>query len=371
MRKILSFFAFVAIVISFAACGGNDGNVPEVKGFTFKVQALSTKAHVIVTPDIPNKAYFWWREKASVIDDKQMSLRQYVEDFLSTKTYDQWDGIYILTEPQDYYLNYLDADSKYIIYAFYIEKVGEDAKIVGNIESYEFTTMPEYTLNGEFTVDAQGKKVRFMQANMQQASSFSGLSFMTNQWDCVGSNSSYPRDLFTWDQAANALPSTVPYHLLPANEWAYLFRERPNAERLFAHATLTIGGNDTKGIILLPDNWEKPDDIQLTTDFEMEMLWDEQEEKYIKEGLDGYSVNNFDKDEWESLEFAGAVFLPAAGANGINRNTYGNYWSSTPSGETSAHRFSFGSYNISLSCLYEWSTARTHCQSIRPVREIK
>ena len=30
MRKILSFFAFVAIVLSFAACGGKDGNVPEV-----------------------------------------------------------------------------------------------------------------------------------------------------------------------------------------------------------------------------------------------------------------------------------------------------------------------------------------------------
>jgi hypothetical protein len=28
MKKILSLFAFVAIVISFAACGGNDGNVP-------------------------------------------------------------------------------------------------------------------------------------------------------------------------------------------------------------------------------------------------------------------------------------------------------------------------------------------------------
>ena len=370
MKNIVSLFAFVAIVISFAACGGKDGNVPEVQHFQFKVQFLSTKAHVIVTPDTPNKAYFWWREKASTIDAKQMTLQEYVEDYLSNRTYDQWDGIYIFTEPDDDDLKYLDADSKYIIYAFYVEKVGEDAKIVGNIESYEFTTLPEYTLNGEFTVDAQGKKVRFMQANMYQPNGSVGLSFMTNQWDCVGSNSSYPRDLFTWDQAMDALPSTAPYHLLPANEWAYLFRERPNAERLFAHATLNIDGNDTKGVILLPDNWETPDDIHLTTDFEMEMQWDEQEEQYRKEGLNGYSVNNFDNYQWESLEFAGAVFLPAAGANGINRNTSGSYWTSTPYSATSAHRFTFGSYNISLSSLYEWSTARTHCYSIRPVREI-
>ena len=32
MRKILSFFAFVAIMISFAACGGKDGNVPVIPG---------------------------------------------------------------------------------------------------------------------------------------------------------------------------------------------------------------------------------------------------------------------------------------------------------------------------------------------------
>ena len=32
MRKILSFFAFVAIVISFAACGGKDGNNPSING---------------------------------------------------------------------------------------------------------------------------------------------------------------------------------------------------------------------------------------------------------------------------------------------------------------------------------------------------
>jgi len=30
MKKIVSFFAFVAIVFSFAACGGNEGNVPEL-----------------------------------------------------------------------------------------------------------------------------------------------------------------------------------------------------------------------------------------------------------------------------------------------------------------------------------------------------
>ena len=30
MKKLFSFFAFVAIVLTFAACGGKDGNVPEI-----------------------------------------------------------------------------------------------------------------------------------------------------------------------------------------------------------------------------------------------------------------------------------------------------------------------------------------------------
>ena len=30
MKKLFSFFAFVAIMMSFAACGGNDGNAPEI-----------------------------------------------------------------------------------------------------------------------------------------------------------------------------------------------------------------------------------------------------------------------------------------------------------------------------------------------------
>jgi hypothetical protein len=373
MKKFLSFFAFVAIMISFAACGG--GNEPELATLQLKVQALSHKAYFVITPSANNQQeyFFCWTRKSEV--EEKGSVEDYAEYYLNGWSYENLNNFQLFRKGKMEYCTagdyYLVSNTTFVLFACYIVKEGDKAKRVSDVESIEFTTLPEYTLNGEFTVDAQGKKVRFMQANMYQPSNLSGLKLMENQWDCVGSNSSYPRDLFTWDQAMNALPSTAPYHLLPANEWAYLFRERPNAERLFAHATLSIDGNDIHGLILLPDNWEKPDDIQLTTDFEMEMLWDEQEEQYRKTGLDGYSVNNFDKDQWESLEFAGAVFLPAAGSNVSDKNTYGNYWSSTPSGETDAHRFAFGSYYISLSCLYEWRTARTYCHAVRPVREIK
>ena len=58
MRKILSFFAFVAIVISFAACGGNN---PEIAGFTIEQKTISaTDASFTITPLDEEADYFWF-----------------------------------------------------------------------------------------------------------------------------------------------------------------------------------------------------------------------------------------------------------------------------------------------------------------------
>jgi len=374
MRKILSLFAFVAIVISFVACGGNvpGGEEPEVPHFQFKVQILSTKAHVIVTPDTPNKAYFWWREKASTIDAKQMTLQEYVEDYLSNKTYDEWYGSFILTKPDDFTMKSLDADSKYIIYAFYVEKVGEDAKIVGNIESYEFTTLPEYTLNGEFSI-SDTKKVRFMSANMKKESASSGLSFMSNQWEYKNSNSAYPRDLFQWEEAMNGFPSLVPYRILSASEWEYLFITRPDAKKLFAHATILVNNVEKHGLILLPDNWVTPDGIQLKTDHILGFEWNQKDECYqsVDYNLNGYEKNVYTTDQWQTLEFAGAVFLPAPGyvsEDGTQQYLFmaGLYWSST-TGNDKAHYMVCRKNTI----IPHYTYSTTPYISVRPVSDIK
>ena len=365
MKKIVSLFAFVAIVISFAACGGKDGNVPEVKGFTFEVQTLSTKRHYVITPTNPNAYYIWNGFNYDVCKENQIQSR--IETTLSSGSFESLIGTSILKG------NSLEstkasqtADTKYILYACYVEEdpVTHKGKMIGTPEYVIYKTMPEYTLNGEFTVDENGKKVRFMQANMQQASSSADLTFMTNQLTYFGTNTGYPRDLFTWDKAMKALPNTAPYRMLSVNEWYYVFKARPNAEKLFAHACI----NGTNGVLLLPDNWQTPDGIDLTPSVQMGMEWKDGTYSHQNNNFNGYEKNKYNTAQWETLEFAGAVFLPAAGGAETQVeyvNKGGCYWSSTGAGGEASYLV-FRPDALLPTHLYSADIYN----SIRPVREV-
>ena len=364
MKKILSFFALVAIVLTFAACGGNE---PEVKGFTFKVQALSTKSHYEITAKDPN-AYFYW-EGLTYTEGVENTLKEYTEDDLNENSFQYLVNTHIISNVRaDHTSSTRKPDTKYIVWACYVEEDPETkkAKIISNIEYVIYQTMPEYTLNGEFTVDENGKKVRFMQANMQQASSSADLTFMTNQLTYLGTNTGYPRDLFTWNQAMKALPNTAPYRMLSVNEWYYLFKTRPNAEKLFAHARI----NDTNGVLLLPDNWQTPDGINLTPSVQMGMEWKDGTYSHQNNNFNGYEKNNkYNTAQWETLEFAGAVFLPAAGSAEYQLgyvNKCGFYWSSTGAGGEASYLL-FRQDALFPTHLYDDNVYL----SIRPVREIK
>ena len=364
-KKFFSFFALSAIVLGMASCG--DGNEPEVNDFQFKIQALSTKARVYVTPSKKN-TYFYSDYASAEYLDACGGVEAYSDKRCNEDDFDSFTSSEIILKDKDEYLMAnLTPEKKYVVYAFYVEE-GEDNHPVrvSKVYSQEFTTMPEHILNGEFTVNDAGKKVHFYSSNMGKYPVNGDNFFSNDQWWCLGkSQTAVLHDQLPWSEATDP---NVP--VLTVDEWLYLFRSRPNAEKLFAHATLTINDNEKKGIILLPDNWEKPDDSPLRTDFDLEILWDEQEKTYQKEGFDGFAANNLNEDQWTDLEFAGAVFLPAGGSDGSDRNKYGYYWTSTPNSETNAHMFSFGSSNISLKCLYTWSAKKTYYQSIRPVRYI-
>jgi hypothetical protein len=92
-----------------------------------------------------------------------------------------------------------------------------------------------------------------------------------------------------------------------------MLNERPNANSRKAMVTVA----DTKGLILLPDEWTAPSGITVT---------------------EGHTYND---SQWTVLEEAGAVFLPAAGKfnDGLSLEdvgTTGYYWSSSPSDEKTA-----------------------------------
>lgn len=97
-------------------------------------------------------------------------------------------------------------------------------------------------------------------------------------------------------------------------EWAYLFG---GGNRASKWGRVTIDGL-YKGLILLPDEWTAPDGISFTP------------------ARNGFNSNAYTMEQWERMEAAGAIFLPAAGFRQYTffdyENQYGVYWSVSPYG---------------------------------------
>ena len=243
---------------------------------------------------------------------------------------------------------------------------GEDGypKIAGNVEYAIYKTMPEYTLNGVFSV-SDTRRVHFSQANVKKENSSADFTFFANQMDYYD-RSSFPKDQFKWEEISN-LPS--PWFVLSQQEWWYLFRGRNNAINRCAHAKI----NGTNGLILLPDNWQAPDGIELHTDGELGFEWHEDDHWYVQptDGYNGYAQNPISVDQWEKLELAGAVFLPAAGSSRALAENYGQYWSNASYTELQAYMFEFFYDNIDMSTLWDQPVNKTNYIPIRPVREVK
>lgn len=103
-----------------------------------------------------------------------------------------------------------------------------------------------------------------------------------------------------------------------AAEWEYVLNGRPNAGKLRALATFSIGGSPT-GLLLFPDNWSTPLDLTINTKNE------------------DYTDNKISLAQWQILEACGAIFLPSGGQRiGLEwkNEPEGFYWTST-SGTTS------------------------------------
>jgi len=371
MRKFLSLFAFVAIVFSFAACGGS--NEPELGGFQFKVTPLSSKAQVIVTPSKTDSYFFSNYAPANEVANEG-GLEKYIGKEWLNHTFDYLVAIGVIRKGVDKYSESMDFDKDYIAYAFYVEELENGyPKVVGEIASTEFKTLPQYHLNGAFTVSAT-KKVCFASSN---------LLHVLNEWPyCVSDQytrysrtSGSPYDLMEWSMA-----EFFSNNILSADEWWYLFRLRPNAEQLFAHATIQTNDGDKHGLILLPDNWFLlPEKDKVTTSYQMGIVWNENGMSYMinDASFDGYGQNTFTTDQWKELEYAGAVFLPAAGYisahTTLDVNQSGWYWSNTKVDETRAYAFCFGPYQINFLPLRlaTFASDQENDYSIRNAWEVK
>ncbi len=102
------------------------------------------------------------------------------------------------------------------------------------------------------------------------------------------------------------------WRTLKAEEWEYLFYHRTGAQEKYSYGTVA----DMPGLLLLPDNWIAPDNIEFTYGI-----------------TDNYTTNVYDITQWENMKNAGAVFLPCEGVrtgvniSGVKQKVY--YWSSS------------------------------------------
>ena len=220
------------------------------------------------------------------------------------------------------------------------------------------------------------KKVIFSPGNLQYQASTGAWRFAQHQWDVVGNAAGNTTaeadgrasqtdwiDLFCWgtgsDPAAlsanessfSEWPASTGWHTLASTEWAYLLQARGD-DVTPRYVKASIGGQH-QGLILFPDNYIHPADGGTLT------------------GLNtpGAGWTSFSLANWEAMEAAGAVFLPAAGYRDgttvANVGSEGNYWSLTPY-QTGAHRLLFSGNDFSAVN----ATARTLGYSVRLVKEM-
>ena len=155
-------------------------------------------------------------------------------------------------------------------------------------------------------------------------------------------------DWTIYNQIGNDAPST--WRTLKEEEWRYLFEERPGYAERRGHATV----NGVQGYILLPDDWTMPDGM------------------VFKSGTnDNFQSNVYEQEQWQAMESAGAVFLPAAGSRDgevLNPNSIGNrvaYWAVTACDANNAYRFSIVSGLAEVAC-----NSRYLGRPVRPVKDI-
>ena len=281
-------------------------------------------------------------------------------------------------------------------------------------------------LTGKFTINASGDQVQFSQGNLQYQASTKTWRFAENQYDYVGDASNgnvYVEstksnnisisetytgwiDLFGWGTAGHEFTSGYGTKYQPwetdnttgsdygptdgtsgltgtyaegdwgsnmgtgwrtltgdtGGEWEYLFNTRSAStigtteNARFAKAKV----NNVQGMILFPDTYTHPDGVTLPTG--------------INDTDDtGWNGNVYTAANWEKMEAAGAVFLPAAGfRNGTSVSSAGSnglYWSSSPGGSGPAN----ASYVLfrSSSQTPAITSSRDYGYSVRLVRPVE
>lgn len=235
--------------------------------------------------------------------------------------------------------------------------INRNERVTLTREGDALTFIPKDVINGLFSVSSN-RVVYFAKGNLQNING--EWRFAEHQWDYLGVYSGTAWDLFGWstEYVSNFGMSTTtvnlhygldPYsgrfidwgtqigdgetwYTLSYNEWIYLLNTRQDAAIKRGVGTVTIGTNEIHGLILLPDAWTLPAGLTFNS------------------GTGSWTLNQYTAAEWEQMEAAGAVFLPAAGSRyGTELHevgAYGSYWSTSSFSEDFAYYMNFYNYDV-------------------------
>ncbi len=269
-------------------------------------------------------------------------------------------------------------------------------------DKQEEVVEPAYTPK-PFTV-AEGKQITFSGGNLQYTQSTQTWAFAEHQYDMLGTDNvdgggkvydatyGYDKtgsaladkiDLFGWSGSTGSakwgigtstdnsdysgdfvdwgtnMDDGSTWYTLTADEWDYLLDERSDANQLVGVARIQLGEKIyANGLVLLPDDWTCPAGVTFKSGFSN------------THSVQAYAdYQTFTLADWQQLEAAGAVFLPASGFREGSFVGYvqssGYYWSATPDGSDKAYYM----YFISDSYFsYNYSRNRNYGLAVRLVK---
>ena len=204
-----------------------------------------------------------------------------------------------------------------------------------------------------FSVSAT-RQVEFSPGNLDM----DGHSFVAHQWDYGW--------LLGWGTGNRPADTTDDWHNYvkfvdwgdcvkdgwrtpTADEWHYLLFDRIGANEKRSVGTV----NDMHGLLLLPDEWVLPSGCA-----------------FVSQAID-WEINSYSISEWQQMENAGAVFLPAAGFRWggmpYGFNCEGLYWSSSTQSEGCPYTMHFDDKILAV----DWDNTPQFGQSVRLVRDCK
>ena len=237
---------------------------------------------------------------------------------------------------------------------------------------------PVGAINGKFSV-APGNQVYFSQGNLQYhqdkaAAHNDHFAFAEHQYTIIGEegNAGIDKvpctiDLFGWGtgnsprKTSTDVADYAEFHkwgnnrirnggneanlwrTLTSDEWDHIFHGRANAKNYFSlgHIYLNSAHTDSvNGVFLLPDEWALPDGLTfnpILTQSEISFEENGNLGNRYRYEKNTYNLNGYNLEEWNAMEKAGAIFLPAAGFRHDKdyilhydpKDQQGYYWTST------------------------------------------